>query len=71
MQTTDQIIEAIRKLPLQERERVASQIDIERKTWRKADRKKAKADFLSLAGKVSGGEVYVSHPDREMLYEDR
>ena len=71
MMTAEMILEAFRQLPATEQKQVAARIARVVRKAKSKDPEKAKAEFMSLAGSVNTGEVYIPCPDREMLYEDR
>jgi hypothetical protein len=74
MQTAEQVLDAVRQLPRDERMRflakvAALQLDPNEEgagsisdSWQ---------DLLALAGSVDRGKVHVPFPDRDMLYEAR
>ena len=71
MQTTEQIMETIRGLPVEQRAELRRQLAIEALEEDVASSEIKKRALLSLCGSVDIGGFRIENPDREWIYGER
>ena len=71
MQTAEEAMEIVRRLPKHERQRFFAQLDRERKAQPGEEEiRRGWDDLMALAGSINTGKVLVPFPTKEQLYDE-